>query len=110
MVFSALACSACAELAPALRSLAGSDGGAVNLVIVGMDGDEASNQDYARTRHLDRLAYVVDPSLGARLGVTATPYALLLDGQNEVRAKGIVNNLEQLESLLGALSAQEAIA
>jgi methylamine dehydrogenase accessory protein MauD len=110
LVFVALACSACAELAPALRSLARSDRHELHTVIVSLDGDEEANRAYARARRLDHLGYLVDPNLGVRVGVTATPYAMLLDSQNDVRAKGIVNNLEQLESLLGALRPEAAMA
>ena len=37
--------------------------------------------------------------LAARLEVPGTPYVLVLDGDGVVRAKGTVNNLEQMEGL-----------
>lgn len=99
LVFVAPGCSACAELAPALRSLERSDGRDLHLVVVSIDGDESGNRAYARSHRLDAVDYVTDPLAGGRYGVTATPYAMLLDHENVVRAKGIVNTLEQLESM-----------
>ena len=55
------------------------------------------------SRHVDggRMAAPVVPAaeLAARLAVPGTPYVLVLDGAGVVRAKGTVNNLEQMEGL-----------
>ena len=42
---------------------------------------------------------VAAAELAARLAVPGTPYVLVLDGDGVVRAKGTVNNLEQMEGL-----------
>lgn len=55
----------------------------------------------------DGLAYrafsvpvVSDDEIARTLGVPGTPYAVLLDARGIVRAKGTVNNLEQIEGLI----------
>lgn len=103
LVFITPGCSACTELLPAVRSLSRSDGAALNLVLVSLDGDEATNRSYVETHRLRGTPYVLAPELRLMLGIGSTPYALLLDAQNVVRAKGVANNLEQLASLLTAL-------
>ncbi|MEX0832584.1 MAG: methylamine dehydrogenase accessory protein MauD [Actinomycetota bacterium] len=43
---------------------------------------------------------VPDPELARNFNVPGTPYAVFLDDRGTVRAKGTVNNLEQMEGLL----------
>ena len=41
--------------------------------------------------------------LGLRYHVSKLPYAVLMDAQGRIRAKGLVNSREQLESLFTAM-------
>ena len=43
---------------------------------------------------------VTSPHLAREYGVPGTPYAVVLDTLGVVRAKGTVNNLEQMEGLV----------
>ena len=51
---------------------------------------------------LESLPYVNSPQVGMRFRVGKLPYAVLLDWEGIIRAKGLVNNREHLESLLVA--------
>jgi hypothetical protein len=53
----------------------------------------------ARSAGMDALI-VADEALERRLAIPGTPYVVVLDRLGIVRAKGTVNNLEQLEGLV----------
>ena len=43
---------------------------------------------------------IPDPELVGAYGIPGVPYAVVLDERGIVRAKGTVNNLEQMEGML----------
>ena len=47
--------------------------------------------------------YVISEQLGVTYRVSRLPFAVLLDDEGVVRAKGLVNTREQLESLFNVL-------
>ena len=51
---------------------------------------------------LGHLPYVNSPQLGMAYQVGKLPYAVLIDAQGIIRAKGLVNSREHLESLMVA--------
>ena len=55
-----------------------------------------------REQRLDRHVYVLSSELGIAYRVAQLPYAVLLDGDGIVRASGLVNSREHLESLFEA--------
>ena len=68
-----------------------------------------------REQHLERESYVLSAALGLAWQVPRLPYAALIDAQGIVRARGLVNTREHLESLLeardqGVASIQEFLA
>ena len=71
----------------------------------GMDATVLVDADHLETRHLfgkRRLNATVAPAgeLARSYAVPGTPYVVVLDDLGVVRAKGTVNNLEQLEGLI----------
>lgn len=102
LVFVSAGCKACEEVAPAMRSVARSERRTIQVTLISLDGDDATRQFVAR----NRLAFVPTISsyeLAAAYGVMGTPYAIAIDENAVVRAKGLVNRLEHLESLVTAL-------
>jgi methylamine dehydrogenase accessory protein MauD len=65
-------------------------------------GDREAQRRFAAERGLDALPYVVSTELGLAHGVGRLPHAVLIDAAGVVRAKGLVNSREHLESLLEA--------
>ena len=55
-----------------------------------------------REHKLEGFPYVVSPVVGMTYQVGKLPYAVLIDELGIVRAKGLVNSREHLESLLVA--------
>lgn len=98
VVFVAPACPSCVDLAPALRTVAIHYRDRVTVSAI--TAVQPTTRDAAFVRELGPLVrYGFEPTLLNRLNIPGTPYALLLDADNVVLSKGVVNNLEQVESL-----------
>ncbi|WP_293900638.1 methylamine dehydrogenase [Phenylobacterium sp.] len=97
-------CPVCKQLLPVLNSIR-TDEKAWLDVVLASDGDEAKHRDFIRRRRLTAFPYVLSSELGMAYRVQRLPFAVLTDKGGVVRAKGLVNNREQLESLFSALSA-----
>jgi methylamine dehydrogenase accessory protein MauD len=94
-------CPVCKTLLPVLRSLVRSEGGALDVVLAS-DGPRAEHEAFVRAERLDAFPYVLSPDLGIAYRVGKLPYAVLVDAEGVVRARGLVNTREHLESLLEA--------
>ena len=94
-------CPVCKKLLPILRSLDAAEGSALRLVLAS-DGEAAEHRRLAEANHLQRFPYVLASQMGIAYRVSRLPFAVLIDENGTVRAKGLVNNREQLESLLNA--------
>ena len=94
LLFVSPACPVCEQVLPSMAAIrAGTD--LMPYVLVDADAESSRQVDAGR------MATPVVPAaeLAARLAVPGTPYVLVLDGDGVVRAKGTVNNLEQMEGL-----------
>jgi methylamine dehydrogenase accessory protein MauD len=94
-------CPVCRKLLPLLRSLRGAERRHL-LVVLASDGVPAEHLAYRKKQAIEDLPYVLSSELGMTFRVAKLPYAVLIDGGGIVRAKGLVNSREQLESLLTA--------
>ncbi len=100
LFFGSPTCPMCKTLLPTLqRVVAGED--RVRLVYAS-DGDLAEHTAFAREQRLDPASYVLSRELGLRFEVAKLPYAVLIDAAGTVRAKGLVNTREHVESLFEA--------
>ncbi len=108
LLFIAPPCSACAELLPGAKTLARSERTRMDVVFLTAFEDQEVNQAYVEQHALTDLPYVASAHLAQEYGVLGTPYALAIDADGIVRAKGIVNHIEHLESLVEALSRGQA--
>lgn len=97
-------CPVCKQLLPALNSIR-TDEKAWLDVVLASDGEEAKHRDFIKKQGLGAFPYVLSAELGMAYRVQRLPFAVLTDKTGVVRAKGLVNNREQLESLFSALSA-----
>ena len=94
-------CPVCKKLLPVLRSTKAAESKWLDVVLAS-DGEAAQHQRFIAERQLQDFPYVLSTDLGMTFKVSRLPYAVLLDGQGVVRAKGLVNNREQLDSLFNA--------
>jgi methylamine dehydrogenase accessory protein MauD len=104
MFFLSSTCPVCKQLLPVVRSMATSERERVSLVLAS-DGDAVEYKRFAQDHGLQGLPFVLSKDLGMTYQIGKLPYAVLLDADGAVRAKGLVNSREHLESLI---SAQEA--
>ncbi len=94
-------CPVCKKLLPILRSVRQAEGQWLDVVLAS-DGEVAKHQRFIETADLGSFPYVVSSDLGVSYRVSRLPFAVLLDNRGVIRAKGLVNNREQLESLFNA--------
>jgi methylamine dehydrogenase accessory protein MauD len=99
LLFISPACPVCKKLLPIARSFA--DAERLEVVLVG-DGDLAEQRAMIEQFALESLPYVHSPQLGRVFQVGKLPYAILIDADGVIRAKGLVNSREHLESLIVA--------
>lgn len=114
LLFVAPGCPVCASLLPVARKIAAEEAARLRVVFAS-DGEEAAQRSYASEHGIDQFSYVVSTELGLAHGVGRLPHAVLIDAGGVVRAKGLVNSREHLESLLeaqarGVASIQEFVA
>jgi methylamine dehydrogenase accessory protein MauD len=95
LLFVSPGCSTCEQVLPSVGALA-RDGDFVPLVVADADGDAAAAVYGGRRVP---APVVAAPAVARALDVPGTPYALVLDADGVVRAKGTVNNMEQVEGL-----------
>jgi methylamine dehydrogenase accessory protein MauD len=111
LLFVSPTCPVCKTLLPAVRSSARDERSWMD-VILASDGDAAEQREFVRAQGLDGVPYVVSGALGLAYQVSRLPFAALLDERGVLRARGLVNSREHLESLfeakrLGVASLQE---
>lgn len=94
-------CPVCKTLLPTLGRVLAEQPEPVRLVHAS-DGPAEDHRRFVRERGLEEAEYVLSESLGLHFAVSKLPYAVLLDGAGVIRAIGIVNTREHLESLFEA--------
>lgn len=94
-------CPVCKKLLPILKSIAAAESGWLRLVFAS-DGEAQEHKAFSQRAGLDSYPYLLSTELGMAFKIGKLPYAVLLDESGRVRAKGLVNSREQLESLFTA--------
>lgn len=114
LLFVSPTCPVCESLLPALKSSRRDEDSWLE-VILASDGDVATHREFVRAKGLGIFPYVLSASLGMTYQVGRLPFAVLIDETARLRARGLVNSREHLESLfeakrLGVASLQEYFA
>jgi len=114
LVFVSPECPICKKIMPSLKVLARNERQRFEFVLVS-DGEERDHWGFIEAFGLQEFPYVLSSDIGVTYRIGRLPYAVLLDAQGVVRAKGLVNTMEHLESLIvayemGVASVQEYIA
>ena len=94
-------CPVCKTLLPTVLRVARAEKPPARVVLAS-DGDPAEHREFIRRHDLDGLPYVLSSSLGMTYQVAKLPYAVLIDAAGVLRAKGLVNTREHVESLFEA--------
>ena len=114
LLFVSPTCPVCKELLPVARRLAAAEGPSVRLVLAS-DGPREEHEAFVRRERLEAERYVLSTPLGLAWQIARLPHAALIDASGVVRARGLVNSREHLESLFeardrGVASVQEYLA
>lgn len=94
-------CPICKKLIPILPDLVRGEGQDVRLVYAS-DGDAQEHRAFYDGSAMTPFPYVLSQQLGMTYQIGKLPYAILLDGDGVIRAKGLVNSREHIESLFVA--------
>lgn len=101
LVFVSSTCPVCKELLPTLQRVAAAEGPTLRLVLAS-DGPRGEHEEMVRRHGLERGHFVLSRELGLAYQVGRLPYAVLVGADGIVRARGLVNTREHLESLFEA--------
>ena len=71
-------------------------------LLLASDGPRAEHEAFVREHGLETQPYLLSAELGLAYRVGKLPYAVLIDADGVIRAKGLVNTREHLESLFEA--------
>jgi len=94
-------CPVCKQLMPVLRSLSAHEGASLEVVLASDGALEEHQRFYVREK-LAPFPYVLSTDLGMTFRISKLPYAVLIGPNGVISAKGLINNREQLESLVVA--------
>jgi len=114
LLFVSPTCPVCESLLPVIKSSRKDEESWLRIVLAS-DGDLAVQREFVLSHGLTAFPYVVSAPLGMTYQVSRLPFAALLDAGGILRARGLVNSREHLESLfeakrLGVASLQEYFA
>lgn len=103
MLFFTTSCSTCASLTPAIKALWKSEHDKLEIALVSMYSSDDETRQFVAQHKLTRISCTTSPEVSLEYRISSPPYGLLIDEERVVRAKGIVNNSEHLESLLNVI-------
>lgn len=99
LLFTSPTCPVCEKLLPIVKSVARAEG--TNVILVS-DGAEEDHKAFLAKNKLDGLPYVISAEIGMRFQVGKVPYGVLIDEKGVIKAKGLCNTREHIESLFEA--------
>ena len=94
-------CPVCKKLLPAIQSVAKAEGQGLRVVLAS-DGNMPEHLAFWKEAGLGAFPYVLSNELGMQYRVSRLPFAALIDEQGILRAKGMINSREHLDSLFAA--------
>ncbi len=94
-------CPVCKTLLPMLRSSRKSERKWLDIVLAS-DGDLQEQYRFVQQHELSDFPYVVSTELGISFQVGKLPYAVIIDDNGILRASGLINSREHLESMFEA--------
>ena len=94
-------CPVCKKMLPILKSAARSESPWLEIVLAG-DGEPAEHERFVASQALGEFSYILSQEIGMTYRVGKLPYAVLIDEAGIIRAKGLINTREHLESLIHA--------
>ncbi len=94
-------CPVCKTLLPVLKSSQKSEQDWVDFVLAS-DGDLPEQHKLVEKHQLENFDFLVSSELGQQLQIGKLPYVVLADEHGEIKAHGLVNSREHIESVFEA--------
>jgi len=101
LLFVSPTCPVCKSLLPIVKSSGRQERDWLHIILAS-DGNPDEHREYVRSNGLGSVPYVLSAPLGMTYQVSRLPFAALLDEAGILRARGLVNSREHLESLFEA--------
>jgi methylamine dehydrogenase accessory protein MauD len=101
LMFVSPTCPVCKKLLPIVKSVVAAESHWLDLIFTS-DGEPSEQQGFISKYQLEQYSFVLSSELGLTYRVSKLPYAVLIDHEGIVRAKGLVNTREHLESIVAA--------
>jgi methylamine dehydrogenase accessory protein MauD len=101
LLFVSPTCPVCKSLIPLIKSTKQAERTWVEIVLAS-DGEVMAQRSYVASQQLHDFRYVVSAPLGISYQVSRLPFAALIDADGVLRARGLINSREHLESLFEA--------
>ena len=94
-------CPVCKKLLPIVKSIRQSESSWLD-VILASDGEPVEHERFIRAQHLEEFPYLISADVGMTYRIGKLPYGVMIDDEGVIRAKGLINTREHLESLIEA--------
>lgn len=94
-------CPVCKKLLPIVRSIQQAENSWLDVILTS-DGEPVEHERFIRVQHLDDFPYVLSSEVGMTYRIGKLPYGVMIDDSGIIRAKGLLNTREHLESLIEA--------
>jgi methylamine dehydrogenase accessory protein MauD len=101
LLFVSPTCPVCKTLLPIVKSSGKQERDWLDIILAS-DGNPDEHRDFVRTHGLANVPYILSAPLGMTYQVSRLPFAALVDEAGILRARGLVNSREHLESLFEA--------
>lgn len=98
-------CPVCKTLLPYVQSVAKAEYTSTRIILASdaeNDQEKEQHHQFVKQYHLSLGQYLLSRSLGLAFRVEKLPFAVIIDTRGILRAKGMVNSREHLESLFEA--------
>jgi methylamine dehydrogenase accessory protein MauD len=94
-------CPVCKKLLPIVKSIQQAEGSWLDVVLAS-DGEPVEHERFIRVQHLEDFPYILSTDVGMTYRIGKLPYGVMIDDAGVIRAKGLLNTREHLESLIEA--------
>jgi methylamine dehydrogenase accessory protein MauD len=94
-------CPVCKKMLPILKSAARAESSRLEILLAS-DGEPPEHERFVAAQSLEGFPYILSQELGMTYRIGKLPYAVLIDETGVIRAKGLINTREHLESLIQA--------
>jgi len=107
LLFVSPTCPVCKTLLPYVQSVAKAENTSTRIILASdaeNDQEQEQHRQFVKQYHLSADRYLLSRPLGLAFRVEKLPFAVIIDEQGILRAKGMVNSREHMESLFEAQS------